>query len=135
MQVSCVGLPIGRIEGGDRIIKERKTESRGGVQISGSKSRSSRQRRNPNTIMQPYNARDCRVGTEIFSKIPEPQSFRVFQGVEWAISVSDGLKGPCTEEGIETLKNLRFGTVDGAKRMKYLHGRVVTILAIGGKSH
>ena len=133
MQVSCVGLPIERVKGGDLIIKKRKTQSRGGMQVSGSKSRSSRQRRNPNTIVQPYNAKNCSVGTEIFSKIPEPQSFRVFQGMEWAVSVSDILKGSCSEEGIETRKNLRFGTGDGAKRMKYLHGGVVPILAIGGE--
>ena len=53
--------------------------------------------------------------------------------MEWTISVSDGLKGPCAEEGIETLKNLGFGTVDGAERMEYLHGRVVTVLAVGGE--
>ena len=65
------GLPVGRIKG-DRIVKERQTKSRGGVKVSGSKSRISRKRRDPDTVMQPNNARDGLVGTEIFSKIPEP---------------------------------------------------------------
>ena len=133
VQVSCRGLPKKRVKGGDLIIKERKTQPRGGMQVGGSKSRSRRQRRDPNTIVQPNDASNCSVCAEVFSKIPEPQSFRVFQGMEWAISVSEILKGPYSEEGIKPRKYLRFSTIDGTKRVKYLHGGVVTILTIGGE--
>ena len=133
MQICGRGLPIRLCKGGDLVIKEREANTRRGMQISRCKGRSRRQRRYPYTIMQPNNANDRCVCAEVFSKKPQPQGFRVFQSVEGAISISDSLKGASAKQGIKTFKNLRFGPTDGAQRVKYLHGRVVTILTIRGE--
>ena len=58
------------------------------MKVSSGEKRGGGERRDPNSIMEPDNTRDCLVCTNIFRKVPEPKGLGVFQCMERAVSVS-----------------------------------------------